>query len=745
MKNSFLKNFIIIFIITVIAFTVLFFLKPFLDFCLNSDKKTESFQVSAGAVKKIALKLKWKHQFQFAGYYAALEKGLYKKSGLDVTLIEPEADDDLVTDVIELKAQFAIGTSTLMLDHAAGKPVVAVAPIFQHSPTVLIALEKSASKPEDLIGKKLMIEAQSADIITYLQRFSVPLSKCIIYPHAYSPQPLIKGEIDAITAYLTDEPFLLERAGVGYRIFSPAEAGIDFYGDTLFTSRDYLKKEPETVEKFRRASIEGWIYAFNNTYEIIDLIFNKYSNRHSIEHLKFEAEQMKKYVIPEVVQIGYSKNERWSQIAEIYKKQHMIDENYSLDGFLYEEISKIRVVYNFWLLIPAFAVILIAGALAFFFYKLNLKLKAEIAGRKAGEESLSRSEERYRILVENNPMPIVITDIKTGEIKFINCIFENMFGVKKEFIAGRDFDIFYENIEIRREIYDTINNYGFLKDYIAPFKGISGNKRWMSLSAGIIEYEGRSAVIFILNDISDKIRRDEELKKLDRIKERFLKITANDLRSAIGTLQSILDYLIKNYDVLKAPEKMDFLYSLKNCADSTYALLMNLVEWTLNAAGDLKPLPVKIKVESVVKEIFELFGARAAHKRIEFDSNICGDAFVYCDEKMFNTILRNIVSNAVKFSVAGGLIRAGAWKREDGMIELSISDNGADISHGGLDKLFNIDTVFGAGRAEGERGSDIGLVLSQELAVKNGGQLILKNMDGGGVIALIILPAADIS
>jgi PAS domain S-box-containing protein len=692
-------------------------------------------------LKRVILKLKWKHQFQFAGYYAAIEKGLYKKAGLDVVLVEPGENGDPVNDVIDSKAHFGIGTSSLMLDHASGKPIVAIAPIFQHSATVLIALKKSAAVPADLIGKKLMIEPQSADIITYLQSFGVSPSKCILYPHAYSPEPLIKGEIDAITAYLTDEPFLLQNAGIEYRIFSPVEAGIDFYGDTLFTSREYAKKYPETVEKFKRASIEGWIYAFNNADEIINLIFNKYSTRHSIPHLKFEAEQMKKYVIPEVIQIGYSKPERWSQIAAVYKKQNLLDESYTMEDFLYEDVVKVKVEYHFWPIAVISIIAFLVGSAAFFFYRLNLKLKAEISSRRASEDNLAKSEERYRVLVENNPMPIYIKSLQTREIKFINQVFENKFRVKKEFITGRQADIFYKEPGARDEIFKLINNYGYLKDHLVRLRDVEDNEYWISLSANIIDYEGAPSVLFMLSDISDKINREQEFKKLNHTKDRFLKITANDLRSSVGTLQSILDYLIKNFDLLKEPEKQDFLYSLKNCADSTYALLINLIEWTLNAAGDIKPAPAGVSIAAAVKEVFELFSERAAYKKLKFESSAGEEAELYCDENMFKTILRNLVSNAVKFSRPGGTIKIAADENKlPGNIVLSISDTGVGIARERLDKLFNIDTTFCTEGTDGERGSGIGLVLCHEFAVKNGGALSIESDAGKGSCVNLILP-----
>ncbi|HOD39653.1 MAG: Cell-division control histidine kinase PdhS [bacterium ADurb.Bin243] len=692
-------------------------------------------------LKKVILKLHWKHQFQFAGYYAAVEKGLFKKAGLDVVLEEPDEHNDPVKDVIDGRAHFGIGNASLMLDHAQGKPIVAVAPIFQHCPKVLLALKKSASRPSDLIGKKLMVEPQSAEIITFLQSYGVSLSKCILYPHAYSPDPLIKGEVDALTAFLTDEPFLLQKAGVEYHIFSPIDAGVDFYGDTLFTSKNLVEKDPDLVEKFRHASIEGWIYASNNADEMIDVIFNKYSKRHSIEHLKFEADQTKKFIIPEVIQIGYSKPERWSQIAQIYKNQKLLDEDYSLEGFLYEDFTQVKVVYHIWPVILISLIALFITWLASFYYKLNLKLKAEIAQRRQSEENLARSEERYRNLVENTPLPIAITLLETREVRLVNNVFENKLRIKKEFIIGKQGGLFYEKPSSRDEIFDLVKNYGYLKDHIVCFKDCEGSSITFSMSASLIEYEGMPAVFFILNDISEKIKREEEFNKLSSTKDRFLKIIASDLRSSVSTFQSILDYLIKNFNLLKEPEKTDFLYSLKNCADSTYSLLINLLEWTSNATGDLKPAASNMSVYQAVKEALEFFGERASQKQITLESSVEESLKVYCDENMFKTALRNVVSNAVKFTMPGGRIKISAEPlSERGSIKITIADSGIGIKRDRIDKLFNVDTTFSTEGTEGERGSGIGLVLSHEFIKKNNGELIIDSDIGSGARVSIVLP-----
>ncbi|OQX99691.1 MAG: hypothetical protein B6I20_09730, partial [Bacteroidetes bacterium 4572_117] len=264
---------------------------------------------------QVKLQLKWKHQFQFAGYYAAIEKGYYKELGIEVELIEANNKELPIDALISGKAQFATGTSDIVLLRAAGKPVVLLATIFQHSAQVLLVSETSKIEyVHSLVGKRLIIEPHAADIIAYMKDEDVALNRVIQLPHSFNINMLVENKADAMTAYLTDEPFLLQQQSFDYKIFSPISGNIDFYGDILITSEQLLKE---------------------NTDEIIELIYNKYSKRHSKEHLVFEAEKMKKLILSDVVPIGYSNYRRWEKTVKIYQETGLLDADEDITGLFY--------------------------------------------------------------------------------------------------------------------------------------------------------------------------------------------------------------------------------------------------------------------------------------------------------------------------------------------------------------------------------------------------------------------------
>jgi NMT1/THI5 like protein len=170
----------------------------------------------------------------------------------------------------------------------------------------------------------------------------VPVERLILYPHVFDPYPLINDGIDAMSAYITDEPFILNKEGIEYQRFSPQSGGIDFYGDVLFATEQQINANPERAHAFLEASLRGWNYSFEHLDEIIGLILSRYSTRHSREHLKYEAEKMREFVIPEIVELGYMNPGRWEHIRKTYAKLGMVAGHYSLEGFLYDRTEKSR-------------------------------------------------------------------------------------------------------------------------------------------------------------------------------------------------------------------------------------------------------------------------------------------------------------------------------------------------------------------------------------------------------------------
>lgn len=329
---------------------------------------------SASALDQVTLQLKWTHAFQFAGYYAAKEQGYYREAGLDVSILEAAPDTDPVHNVLEGKVQFGVGTSNLLLERAAGKPVVALAVVFQQSPYEIYAAANIHSLRE-LVGKRIMLEPQSGELLVYLKKEGIPTDNILQMTHSFDVAGLMAGKADAISGYISNEPYYFRQAKYAYHTFSPRSAGINFYGDNLFTSARELRAHPERVKQFRAASLRGWQYAKDHRDEVIELILSKYPTQHKREYLRFESEQMIPLLQPNLIEIGYMSPNRWRDIASTYADIGLLQRDFSVEGFLYDE-SEPDLTWFYRGLAAALIIMLIMVAIAAYIYRLNLKFQA---------------------------------------------------------------------------------------------------------------------------------------------------------------------------------------------------------------------------------------------------------------------------------------------------------------------------------------------------------------------------------
>lgn len=366
--------------------------------------------LTAHAAEPLRLQLKWHHQFQFAGYYAALQQGYYADEGLAVEIIEGSADLPPIAQVLTGQADYAIGDSDLLLARLSGKPLVALAAVFQHSPYVLLSLEKSQIKsPKDLLGKRIMLSQDQGALQfkAMLLKQHLDIRQMTLLPHTWRLQDLIEGKVDAISAYAMDEPVQLQQRGIQTAVISNQDYGVDFYGDILFTTERETRVHPERVDAFLRATKKGWAYAFNHKQEMAQVIarMSGVAERGlNTDTLLQEANLMVPYVLSEVVPWGKMHSERWQMIANTFARLGLMPTQYSLDGFVYENDLVLKRPYWIWLTRGAVGLMLVLGG--FFIWNLQMRrqvrlrteaLEAEIAHRKQTEILLGIAGEVAKI------------------------------------------------------------------------------------------------------------------------------------------------------------------------------------------------------------------------------------------------------------------------------------------------------------------------------------------------------------
>ena len=686
--------------------------------------------------QKVTLQLKWKHQFQFAGYYSAIEKGFYKEAGLEVKLNEAIEGINPSEIVFEGKAEFGVCSSDILLMRAQNKKAVVLATIFQHSPQILLAAKKSGiENVHNLIGKRLAIEPNAADIIALMTDEGVTLDKCSVDQHQFNADKLIRGEIDAITAYSTDEVYELKDANFEYVQLSPNMDGIDFYGDVLFTTEAFIQKNPALVEKFRKASLKGWKYAMKNQEEIIQLIYNKYSKRHSVEHLRFEANAMNKLIMADVIEIGYTNPARWESIANIYKKLNMLNSSFTTDGLLYSDYQKNNVEIPWKVIIGFLLIIAFIALIAYFFYINSQRFKKEIAQRILLENDLKESEKKYRFLTEFTADVIWVLNITTGKFTYISpSVFQlRGFNVEEAMLETLENAITPESIvivndAISKNIQTFITQPDLPNHYLNEIQQYCKNGEiiWVEVSTqfrycptGDIEIIGVSRNIEERKKAEAKILESEtELRKLNATKDKFFSIIAHDLKSPfnsiIGFSEALIEQVIdKDYQGIRK-----YADIINQSSQKAMNLLMNLMEWAQSQTGRIEFMPESFIINDLIDENVNLFNEIAGQKSINIKTELFANYNVTADKAMIKTVLRNLISNAVKFTKQGGEISISTVLSQNKVI-VSVKDNGIGIPTENIEKLFRIDESYSTYGTNKESGTGLGLILCKEFIEKH--------------------------
>ncbi len=466
----------------------------------------------------VTLQLKWQHQFQFAGYYAANTQGFYRDAGLDVEIVPATESVDPIQAVINGDADFGVGTSELVLWRSRGAPVVVLGVIFQHSPLLLLAPQRDdIDSLHSLIGKRVAIEPNSAELLAYLHDEGIDISQLDVVDHGFSPTGLIDGSLDAMSAYSSDEPFLLQQEGLGYMTFSPRSAGIDFYGDVLFTTEAVIQQHPERVQAFLDASMAGWRYAFDNEEAMIDYIYNDLSQRHSREHLAFEAEQMRRLILPDLIEPGYMVEGRWRYILDTYQRVGLLHTPFTVTDMLYQPNLEPDLSPIYSGLAIAGGLTLLVGLVSLRFYRLYAQLRRQSREREQAQALLAESERRYRSLIESAPFPVVITGLSDHRLRYMNPRAEALFKLGPGAHIGKPAVSAYANPEDRARLVEQVQQKNHVDNFETTLLDAAGNPFWASITANSFVFEHEPALFVTFSDLSERRQMEGQLRKSESL------------------------------------------------------------------------------------------------------------------------------------------------------------------------------------------------------------------------------------
>ena len=234
----------------------------------------------------------------------------------------------------------------------------------------------------------------------------------------------------------------------------------------------------------------------------------------------------------------------------------------------------------------------------------------------------------------------------------------------------------------------------------------------------------------------------EELRKLNATKNKFFSIIAHDLKNPFNTLIGNSELLLSKWEDNNKEQLKSYAQDIYTVSERGYNLLINLLEWARAQTGRLEIKPENLLLNDIIQQNIFLLTPNADAKKIRIVNEIPGEIFVYADPNTLTTTVRNLISNAIKYTHDGGWIKLSLHMNHD-YVTLYIQDNGIGIDEHYQDELFRIDKSYTTEGTANEKGTGIGLLLCREFIRKNGGTLNFESEKGKGSTFYFTLPTGE--
>lgn len=374
----------------------------------------------------------------------------------------------------------------------------------------------------------------------------------------------------------------------------------------------------------------------------------------------------------------------------------------------------------------------------FIFVLLTFSIVVMINRRLLSE--IAVQEEKYFKVFNESPHAILLTRKVDGKIFQVNQGFETLSGYSSSEVVGKSTLVLnlWENEAARQQIVFELQQKGKVRNVEKVFRQKDGNLIYASISVDLIKIEEEDFILSTIEDIREqKLLLDElklnaeELSSINATKDKLFSIIAHDLRGPFANIINLSEILMSQVREKDYAEIDDYANMIQNSTQKVAGLLTNLLEWSRLKTGKISFLPAPHKLADILGDTLDLLGAQAAQKEISITNVVDRNLIVNIDKNMFSTIIRNLVSNAIKFTNKGGNINIKI-DYKDQLLSCSIKDDGVGMDQHKLDKLFRIEEKVSTPGTNNEQGTGLGLILCKEFVDLHHGEINATSELGKG-------------
>jgi len=357
-----------------------------------------------------------------------------------------------------------------------------------------------------------------------------------------------------------------------------------------------------------------------------------------------------------------------------------------------------------------------------------------ISNQAAQLKLINKELRKLTIVTRETDNAIIITDPE-GNIEWINEGFVRLFGYNIEELREKFGMNIIEGSSVKnmKEIFNNVKTNKTSETYESKVVAKNGDviNAYTTLTPVFDDNGEIEKIIAIDSDIRELKKAEEELKKLNATKDKFFSIIAHDLKNPFGSLLGASDVLLKKFDKFDKEKILQFITNIRQVAKQGYDLLLNLLEWSRAQTGRLKFEMQNLNLNELVTSNIELLQTAANNKKIEMINAVDPEITVLADRNTTLTVLRNLISNAIKYTHNGGKVTIFTETVND-HIKIIVEDEGIGIPEDVQEKLFRIDESYSQKGTNDESGTGLGLILCKEFVEKNKGQIWVESEEDKG-------------